>query len=444
MPRPVKHIRPDLCSASEIQNIINPSGVEKMYNAIYTFSYTAKPNTIYFFWEPMNHERMAEINHVFSYYLQMNIFNYYTCEQVNMTKDAIEDLQTLMGLKDSIVSRYDYESVTKIIRQNIVSLDDKINKDFNLMDTLGYVTFFNQTWYLPMFNSTALVCKKVPTHLHDLSLLSWYEESITPSKSTSCNYEELTTIWDRCASLITKETNQNIQMVPVVENEPVDIPTNELVDLYLSLFLEPACHQEVLLSEVYTNYREKITKIGVTPTTQASFIKQLRTHDQYLIARHARGMVIKNYRIITVGRYVNYINMKENMFSYGHIKLLKQFEHQFAKEFASTPNAREAFIILSITTKIVPTYHSIMFYLANQSTNKAIQMFKTYIECLEEDDIIRHDDLNDHSHELFNKRSELITRMVDYALYYPFSTQTLRNIIDNSNNDTFLNQYSYE
>jgi len=369
---------------------------------------------------------------------------------VNMTKDAIEDLQTLMGLKDSIVSRYDYDAVRKIIDQNIVSLDGNIKMDFNNMDMLGYITFFNQTWYLPMFNSTAIICKKVPTHLQDLSLLSWYENAITPHNNTSCNYEELITIWSRCASLITKETNQNMTCATVVECEPVDIPTKELVDLYLTLFLEPSTHHEVLLSEVYNNYREKMTKNGVTPTTQASFIKQLRTHDQFLITRHSRGMVIKNYKIMTDGRYIPYITKIENLFSRDHIILLRQFDHKFAKELASIPNAREAFTILSITTKIVPTYYSIMFYLSNSSTNRAIQTIKSYIESLEEDDIIRHDDLNDHSRELFNKRSKLTSSLLDYPFYYPFSKQTLQNqsvvenVVNGINNDTFMNQYSYE
>jgi len=238
MPKRANTTKPAECTAYISDNNNHLSGVEKMYYSVYTFSYTNQSDTIYFFWEPADITRMLEIEHVFTYYKTMFILESFSCNQVDMTLEALQDLMIMMGEKDSVMTRAEFEIIEPLLMR--AKIETETTVIFSSSDVLGYVSFFNQNWYVPVFSSTKLVCKMVPTHLPQDVLLGWYEtklSNITKTKEQGNQLEkgpsiEHKAIWDRCATLIANNSSQNI-MMESVEQEKVDIPMKEMIDMYL-------------------------------------------------------------------------------------------------------------------------------------------------------------------------------------------------------------------
>jgi hypothetical protein len=358
---------------------------------------------------------------------------------------------------------------------------------FSSSDVLGYVTFFNQNWYVPVFPSTKLVCKMVPTHLPQDVLLGWYEtklSTITKSKEQGNQLEkgpsnEHKAIWDRCATLIANNSSQNITMESV-EQEKVDIPMKEMIDLYLQLYLESSTQKEVLLSEVYQDYKERILKINQVPTTQASFIKQLRSHDRFKIVRQARGMVLTNYSILSTETTVMYMKLY-NAYSLEHTLAVDNFKKEYPT--SKIPHLREAFFLISISTSIPPSYYAMQFLLSDKKMESVVKKFEIYLDDLDDEkvrsetEILRHDDLNDYSKQILLARKEVLKNVNFVEFKFPFSSNvatlpitidkkkatelcyglsksqrngyTIQNSVweSQSENDpvrTFMNQYSYE
>uniref|UniRef100_A0A6C0KUP4 Uncharacterized protein n=1 Tax=viral metagenome TaxID=1070528 RepID=A0A6C0KUP4_9ZZZZ len=453
------------CTAFKNDNLITYPGVEEMYT-IYTYSYIHDSESIYLFWEITNSQRMIEIEHVLSYYKQMYILESYSCDQVNLTYEAIKDLLIIMGHTRSMVTATEYAFIKPMLQTATIEYGVKIPFSFTTSDILAYVTFFGQTWYVPFFHSTELVCKPVPTHLPASALFSWYENELLNSSYSkkvikgdsvqTDRYVECKMIWDRCEALISKESNQAIKMevnsssekeeissetsspdsIPpkedseaILENEIVDINYNETINLYIQLYLEPSTQSELLLSEVYQNYKEKLNKYGVGITTQASFIKQLRSYDKFKITRHSRGMVITNYKIVTEPQFIQYMGF-EDAFSTTHLKILSQFKSKFSSQCKSKDsiiNFREAFFVLSTAMNIEPTYHSVLLYLHDPKTEAVINAYKPYIDALDEMNLPEVDPYNNHTlSNIFSKRSKIVSLISGITYYFPFSKEIIK------------------
>ena len=355
-----------------------------MYYTIYTFSYTANPNIIYYYWEPNDLQKMAEIKHILNYYSELNTI-YFSCDVVEFSKEIMEELELLMGVKDHMVGRDDYEAIIPMLEKAVKTcVLPTIEIPINTV--LGYTTFLNQQWYFPWFNGKALTCNKLTTSLTPPSmLLEWYERQMAKK---NVPYKEL---WERCAALIKKD-------IPVVEVvvEPIEQiePQKEVkevgnsienIDLYLQLFLEPTEKSELLLSKLYNDYKKKMEECNFPIVTQNAFIKQIRTHSEFTIVRHASGMVITNYGFVTP-REIYYFSAKYDIcrdrYDKNDIKIMEEIKliDEAFQQSSQELYHREAYFLLRMTTKIQPTYPVITWFISNAVTHPLLEACKLYLD----------------------------------------------------------------
>ena len=405
-----------------------------MYISLYTYIYTTDPDTVHFHWEINDPIRFSEIKHIFAYYDKLNIFESCACRILNLTKEAMEEVMILMGAEKSTVKEEEFQRVCPMLEAAMVTNDEPVRDFMVTPGVLGYVTLFNQNWYVPLFESTTLVCKPVPTHLPSSALLRWYEESIQESELMP--YDK--TIWDRCAALI---ASVSVDDMPMIVTDNVNMVDNviEDIDSYLMLYLEPSKNKEVLLSEVYQDYKKHVPASEIT---QAAFIKQLRTHSRFTIVRYSSGMVIKNYMIMRSYHIVKYMSFND-IHSANHMAIVKQYSRKFP--MVKLSYAREAFFLLSVSTTIEPTYSMIRFFIAEPKTENILKECNRYLTLLEKYDDICHDDLNEMSEE----RKQLFQSASHMESFFPFSSFILTPAMADktthqSLDSTFMNQYSYE
>jgi hypothetical protein len=408
-----------------------------MYYTLYTYRYTNQPD-LTLQWEPADPARTVTIAHVLQYYTTMGILHSHSVQQIDATQEELEDLLIMLGYTDGAVNPTSYEIMKPLLKSIPMILEPIATTPI-----LGYVEFFQQRWYVPLFTSTALPCKPVPTHLPSI-LMEWYESELEATRRANilCRSQQVyQAIWDRCAALISKESNQQI---PPPAEEQDDPSAKEVINEYLKLYLEPTKDKDLLLSDAYKDYKAKLEKIDLLPVSQASFIKQLRSHP-YKIVRQARGMVITNYSI-AAPHSVMYMRVEE-AYRLKHVAILKQYKRKYPPHPNQPPHMQEAYFLLYAATDEEPTYQAMHLFLSERTVH-IVKAFEPYLSTLEADhEEIMHDDLNDV--RIVEKRRDIIHR-VCVPFKFPFSKEIVEkgremgNMLTAYDGSVFMNQYSYE
>lgn len=432
------------------------SGVEYMYYIVCTFSYTSDPSRSYFYYVPCTHPQLVEeIHYVLYYYNKLGFLSSYFCQKVAFTKDELDDLKVLLNCNE--VDEVDSNELLQImpfLDESYASNQSVISMTFSDPPILGYVRLFNKLWYVPMFEGEHVKCMPVSNHL--TLLLKWYQNAASSGMDRETIHMRLNKLVEQKDKSV-EQKDKSIQYYEPVESvEPVEIDSRDVIDSYLELYLHPRKHQKVLLSNIYQDFTKK-SKITIS---QAAFSKQLRTHTQYLIYRQSSGMMLNDYGIIDQletyrTRQIIYMNF-EDLFSIRHFNRLSKFNDKSFDEYRLIPFAREAYFLLTGIHKNPVTLAHVKFFVDDKHTQSVLECCQIYLNTFhsletEKWNAIRHDDLNDTPKnqviDFFNNG-----RRLNEFHYYPFSFTLLRPGVStssstssvDSNDSTFLNQYSYE
>lgn len=353
-----------------------------MYTTIYIYIYTGEAGTVYFHSELVdNLTFMEEVNHVFSYYKKMGIFQSYSCTCVNLTKEAVDDLLLLAGWNGTSMTCDDFNIIEPFFDD--ASIETKQSDTLVQSDNLGCVSFFNKKWYLQSFNASVMTCKDIMSHLPSSNLLEWYTAHLTTTKNpTPSTYKEL---WDRIERVSIKESNQDV-IEPcrnAIESiSAISFGTIEVIDTYLQVYLEPATKSELLLSDIYEDYMSRGE--CMPHVKKAVFIRQLRTHTRFTIVRQARGMVVTNFTRVTPCKI--YYMRTTDMYSQYHKELLETYKQ---KNYPNVPYSLEAFFLLANITKM-ENINSVLiqYFVADKLTEPLLKECSEYLKLLPEKDII--------------------------------------------------------